>query len=81
MKLEHITSPNGDTIEITGTHGQTVSLNPPDAMMLLEWLNERRGELFRLTHGLNEEPQTFTQQTKPDEQTRFHASWIDDLEI
>jgi hypothetical protein len=52
VKLEHITNPNSDLFEIT-SNGHTVSLNPPDAMMLLAWLDERKGELFRLIHGLD----------------------------
>ncbi len=50
MKLEHITTHQGDTIEITDTHGQTVSLSPEDALLVGDWINHRRGDLVTMAH-------------------------------
>ncbi len=62
MKLEHTTTPNGDFFEITDTHGNTISLNPSDALLIADWLYQRKGEITRLVHP--ESTQTSAQQTR-----------------
>ncbi len=60
MKLEHITTTEGDTFEITDMHGHTVSLSPEDALLVGDWINHRRGDLvtmanpYQLSHGFIE---------------------------
>ena len=56
MKLEHITTASGDTIEITDTHGATISLSPDDALMVADWLNHRRGDLFEMANPESTSP-------------------------
>ncbi len=50
MKLEHITGPNGDFFEITDIHGSTISLSPEDALLVGDWINHRRGDLFEMAN-------------------------------
>jgi len=50
MKLEHITTTEGDTFEITDMHGHTISLSPEDALLLGDWIDHRRGDLVALMH-------------------------------
>ena len=78
MKLEHTTTHQGDTFEITDARGQTVSLSPEEALLVADWINQRRGGIYAILHP--ESVPSFTQQTRPDASTRFRASWIDDLE-
>ncbi len=79
MKLEHITTHEGDFFEITDGRGQTIKLDPA-ALLVCDWINQRRGEIYALMHpeSVSPAPQTFVQQTRPDASTRFHASWVDD---
>ncbi len=55
MKLEHITTHEGDFFEITDAHGHTISLDPSDALLVCDWLYQRKGELTRLVNGEAEE--------------------------
>jgi hypothetical protein len=58
MKLEHTTTRDGDFFEITDTHGHTISLSPVDALLVAEWLYQRKDELTRLVNGLDSERDT-----------------------
>jgi hypothetical protein len=79
MKLEHTTTTEGDFFEITDARGQTVWLTPEEALLVADWINQRRGGIYALVHPESVPP--FTQQTRPDASTRFRASWVDDLEV
>jgi hypothetical protein len=48
---------NGQTIyEISDATTRFVELTASEALDVLQWLDQHKGELTRLTHGLEEEP-------------------------
>lgn len=55
MKLEHTTTRDGDFFEITDTHGHTISLDTSDALLVCDWLYQRKGEIVRLVNEEREE--------------------------
>lgn len=58
MKLEHTTTREGDFFEITDVAGNTVKLDACDALLLLQWLYEKQGEITRLVNNLDNESAT-----------------------
>src|SRR6266487_3781507 len=51
---------------------QLIKLDPADALLVCDWINQRRGEIYALIHpeSVSPAPQTFVQQTRPDASTR-----------
>lgn len=54
LKIEHITSGSRDTFEITDTSGNHVTMDPQEALMVLQFLYSRAGELAALVNGLEQ---------------------------
>ena len=78
-EVYHVGGADIASYELTDAYGHCCQLDPQQAMDLLTWLSNLRGQIRRDLHP--ESAPTFAQQVKPDASTQIRASWIDDLEI